>query len=155
MQLSVDGSAMSLKQRITDDMKTAMREKDAARLGTIRLLLAAMKQKEVDERIELSDEQIVTIIDKMNKQRRDSIKAYEDAGRQDLADVEKAEMAVLEVYMPKQADDAEIAAVIDAAIAAHGATVSAMGKVMADVKAGLAGRADLSKVSGLVKARLG
>jgi hypothetical protein len=146
---------MSLKQRITDDMKTAMREKNAARLGTIRLLLAAMKQREVDERIELSDEQIVAIIDKMNKQRRDSIKAYEDAGRQDLADVEKAEMAVLTDYMPQQADEAEIAAVVDAAVATHGATIAAMGKVMADVKAKLAGRADLGKVSAAVKARLG
>jgi uncharacterized protein YqeY len=145
---------MSLKQRITDDMKTAMREKDSARLGTIRLLLADMKRKEVDERIELSDEQIVAIIDKMNKQRRDSIAAYEAASRQDLADIEKAEMVVLEAYMPQQADEAEIAAVVDAALAAHGATVSAMGKVMADVKAKLAGRADLAKVSALVKTRM-
>ncbi|QNM98099.1 GatB/YqeY domain-containing protein [Chitinimonas koreensis] len=145
---------MSLKQRITDDMKTAMRQKETARLGTIRLLLAAMKQKEVDERIELSDEQIVAIIDKMQKQRRDSIGQYEAAGRQDLADVEKAEMAVLEGYMPQQADEAEIAATVEAAVAAHGATVAAMGKIMAEVKAKLAGRADLSKVSALVKARL-
>lgn len=145
---------MSLKQRITDDMKTAMRQKETARLGTIRLLLAAMKQKEVDERIELSDEQIVAIIDKMQKQRRDSIGQYEAAGRQDLADVEKAEMAVLEGYMPQQADEAEIAAIVEAAVAAHGATVAAMGKIMAEVKAKLAGRADLSKVSALVKARL-
>ncbi|WP_374353888.1 GatB/YqeY domain-containing protein [Chitinimonas sp.] len=145
---------MSLKQRITDDMKTAMREKDTARLGTIRLLLAAMKQREVDERIELSDEQIVAIIDKMNKQRRDSIKAYEDASRPDLAEIEKAEMLVLEAYMPQQADEAEIQAVLEAAVASHGATVAAMGKIMADVKAKLAGRADLSKVSALVKARL-
>lgn len=145
---------MSLKQRITDDMKTAMREKDTARLGTIRLLLAAMKQKEVDERIELSDEQIVAIIDKMNKQRRDSIKAYEDASRPDLADIEKAEMAVLVTYMPQQADDAEIASVIDAAIATHGASVASMGKIMADVKAKLAGRADLAQVSVMVKAKM-
>ncbi|WP_269532341.1 GatB/YqeY domain-containing protein [Chitinimonas sp. BJYL2] len=145
---------MSLKQRITDDMKTAMREKDTARLGTIRLLLAAMKQKEVDERIELSDEQIVAIIDKMNKQRRDSISQYEAANRQDLADVEKAEMVVLEAYMPQQADEAEINAVLEAAVATHGASVASMGKIMADVKAKLAGRADLSKVSALVKARI-
>ena len=145
---------MSLKLRITDDMKTAMREKDAARLGTIRLLLAAMKQKEVDERIELSDEQIVAIIDKMLKQRRDSIAAYETANRQDLADVEKFEMTVLSAYMPQQADEAEIAALIDAAVATHGATVAAMGKIMADIKPKLAGRADMSKVSGLIKARL-
>lgn len=145
---------MSLKQRITDDMKTAMREKDTARLGTIRLLLAAMKQREVDERIELSDEQIVAIIDKMQKQRRDSISQYEAANRQDLADIEKAEMRVLEGYMPQQADEAEINAVIDAAFAAHGATVSAMGKIMAEIKPKLAGRADLAKVSALVKARI-
>jgi len=145
---------MSLKQRITDDMKNAMREKDAARLGAIRLLLAAMKQKEVDERIELSDEQIVAIIDKMLKQRRDSIAAYETANRQDLADVEKFEMTVLSAYMPQQADEAEIAALIDAAVATHGATVAAMGKIMADIKPKLAGRADMSKVSGLIKARL-
>jgi len=145
---------MSLKLRITDDMKTAMREKDAARLGTIRLLLAAMKQKEVDERIELNDEQIVAIIDKMLKQRRDSIAAYESANRQDLADVEKFEMTVLATYMPQQADEAEIAALIEAAVATHGATVAAMGKIMADIKPKLAGRADMSKVSGLIKARL-
>ncbi|HEY9101884.1 GatB/YqeY domain-containing protein [Chitinimonas sp.] len=145
---------MSLKQRITDDMKTAMREKDTARLGTIRLLLAAMKQKEVDERIELSDEQIVAIIDKMQKQRRDSISQYEAAARQDLADIEKAEMVVLEAYMPQQADEAEINAILDAAFATHGTTVAAMGKIMADIKPKLAGRADLSKVSALVKARI-
>ncbi|GAB3247357.1 GatB/YqeY domain-containing protein [Chitinimonas naiadis] len=145
---------MSLKLRITDDMKTAMREKDTARLGTIRLLLAAMKQKEVDERIELSDEQIVAIIDKMQKQRRDSISQYEAAKRQDLADIEKAEMVVLEGYMPQQADEAEITAILDAAIATHGATVAAMGKIMADIKPKLAGRADMSKVSVLVKARI-
>lgn len=145
---------MSLKQRITDDMKTAMREKDTARLGTIRLLLAAMKQREVDERIELSDEQIVAIIDKMQKQRRDSISQYEAANRQDLADIEKAEMRVLEGYMPQQADEAEVNAVIDAAFAAHGATVSAMGKIMTEIKPKLAGRADLAKVSALVKARI-
>ncbi|MGQ5524871.1 GatB/YqeY domain-containing protein [Chitinimonas sp. PSY-7] len=145
---------MSLKQRITDDMKTAMREKDTARLGTIRLLLAAMKQREVDERIELSDEQIVAIIDKMQKQRRDSISQYEAAARQDLADIEKAEMRVLDGYMPKQADEAEIIAILDAAIATHGANVAAMGKIMAEIKPKLAGRADMSKVSGLVKSRI-
>ena len=145
---------MSLKQRITDDMKTAMREKDTARLGTIRLLLAAMKQREVDERIELTDEQIVAIIDKMQKQRRDSISQYEAAARQDLADIEKAEMRVLDGYMPKQADETEILAVLDAAIATHGANVAAMGKIMAEIKPKLAGRADMSKVSGLVKSRI-
>jgi uncharacterized protein YqeY len=146
---------MSLKQRITDDMKNAMREKATQRLGAIRLLLAAMKQREVDERIELSDEQIVAIVEKEVKKRRDSITAYEAANRQDLADVEKFEIGVLEVYMPQQADEAEINAVIDAAVAAHGATVAAMGKIMADVKPKLAGRADMSKVSALVKSRIG
>ncbi len=145
---------MSLKQRITDDMKTAMREKNVARLGTIRLLLAAMKQREVDERIELSDDQIVGIIDKMQKQRRDSISQYEAAARQDLADIEKAEMLVLDGYMPQQADEAEIAAILDAALATHGATVAAMGKIMAEIKPKLSGRADMSKVSTLVKARI-
>lgn len=145
---------MSLKQTITDDMKNAMRAKDTARLGTIRLLLAAMKQREVDERIELSDEQIVAIIDKMQKQRRDSISQFEAAGRQDLADIEKAEMSVLEGYMPQQADEAEIARLIDIAIATHGATVSAMGKIMAEIKPKLAGRADMSRVSALIKAKL-
>ncbi|PHV10767.1 GatB/YqeY domain-containing protein [Chitinimonas sp. BJB300] len=145
---------MSLKQRITDDMKTAMREKNVARLGTIRLLLAAMKQREVDERIELSDDQIVAIIDKMQKQRRDSISQYEAAARQDLADIEKAEMLVLDGYMPQQADEAEIAAILDTALATHGATVAAMGKIMAEIKPKLAGRADMSKISTLVKARI-
>ncbi|QDQ28347.1 GatB/YqeY domain-containing protein [Chitinimonas arctica] len=145
---------MSLKLTITDDMKNAMRAKDTAKLGTIRLLLAAMKQREVDERIELSDEQIVAIIDKMQKQRRDSISQYEAAGRQDLADIEKAEMLVLEGYMPQQADEAEIATLLDAAFAAHGSNVAAMGKIMADLKPKLAGRADMSKVSALVKARI-
>ncbi|MBV8465937.1 MAG: GatB/YqeY domain-containing protein [Burkholderiales bacterium] len=146
---------MSLKQRITDDMKNAMREKAAQRLGAIRLLLAAMKQREVDERIELSDEQIVAIVEKEVKKRRDSVTAYEAANRPDLADVEKFEIGVLEAYMPQQADEAEVAAVIDAAVAAHGATVASMGKIMADVKAKLAGRADMSKMSALVKARIG
>jgi hypothetical protein len=145
---------MSLKARITDDMKTAMREKDTARLGTIRLLLAAIKQREVDERIELDDAQIVSVIDKMLKQRRDAISQYTSAQRQDLADVERAEMAVLAAYMPQQADEAEIDAVIDAALAAHGTQVSAMGKIMADIKARLAGRADLAQVSARVKQRL-
>lgn len=145
---------MSLKLRITDDMKNAMRAKDAARLGTIRLLLAAMKQREVDERIELSDEQIVAIVDKMQKQRRDSISQYEAAGRADLADIEKAEMVILAEYMPQQADAAEIAALLDAAVATHGTAVSAMGKIMAELKPKLAGRADMAEVSKLIKARL-
>lgn len=146
---------MSLKQQITDDMKAAMRAKETARLGAIRLLLAAMKQKEVDERIELGDADVLAIIDKMLKQRRDSISQYEAAGRQDLADVEKFEMSVLQAYMPQQMSDAEVAAAIAQAVAACGAdSVQDMGKVMAILKPQLAGRADLGKVSGQVKAAL-
>lgn len=146
---------MSLKQQITDDMKTAMRAKDAARLGAIRLLLAAMKQREVDERIELSDADVIAIIEKMNKQRRDSISQYEAAGRQDLADVERFEMSVLAAYMPQQLSEAEIAAAIAEAIAATGAvSPQDMGKVMGMVKPKLAGRADMGKVSALIKSQL-
>ncbi|MBI3479628.1 MAG: GatB/YqeY domain-containing protein [Nitrosomonadales bacterium] len=146
---------MGLKQQITDDMKAAMRAKDAARLGAIRLLLAAMKQREVDERIELSDADVVSIIEKMNKQRRDSISQYEAAGRQDLADVEKFEMSVLATYMPQQLGEAEITAAVVAAIAATGAAgPQDMGKVMGVVKPKLAGRADMGKVSALIKAQL-
>ncbi|MDD2915897.1 MAG: GatB/YqeY domain-containing protein [Gallionella sp.] len=146
---------MSLKQQITEDMKTAMRAKDTARLGAIRLLLAAMKQREVDERIELSDADVVTIIEKMNKQRRDSISQYEAASRQDLADVEKFEMSVLAAYMPQQLDEAEVAAAVTEAIAATGAAgPQDMGKVMGMLKAKLAGRADMGKVSALIKAQL-
>ena len=146
---------MSLKQQITDDMKTAMRAKDAARLGAIRLLLAAMKQREVDERIELSDADVVAIIEKMNKQRRDSISQYEAAGRQDLADVEKFEMSVLAAYMPQQLDEVEITAAVVEAIAATGAAGQQdMGKVMGVLKPKLAGRADMGKVSALIKAQL-
>jgi len=146
---------MSLKQQITDDMKTAMRAKDTARLGAIRLLLAAMKQREVDERIELSDADVVAIIEKMNKQRRDSISQYEAAGRQDLADVEKFEMSVLAAYMPQQLSEAEIKAAVADAIAATGAAGQQdMGKVMGVLKPKLAGRADMGKVSALIKAQL-
>ncbi len=146
---------MSLKHQITEDMKTAMRAKDAARLGAIRLLLAAMKQREVDERIELSDADVVAIIEKMNKQRRDSISQYEAAGRRDLADVEKFEMSVLANYMPQQLSEAEINAAVAEAIAATGATGQQdMGKVMGVLKPGLAGRADMGKVSALIKAQL-
>lgn len=149
------GYDMSLKQQITDDMKTAMRAKDAARLGAIRLLLAAMKQREVDERIELSDADVIAIIEKMNKQRRDSISQYEAAGRQDLADVERFEMSVLAAYMPQQLSEAEIAAAIAEAIAATGAvSPQDMGKVMGMVKPKLAGRADMGKVSALIKSQL-
>ncbi len=149
------GTGMSLKQQITEDMKAAMRAKDAARLGAIRLLLAAMKQREVDERVELSDADVVAIIEKMNKQRRDSINQYEAAGRQDLADVEKFEMTVLAEYMPQQFSEAEVVAAVAGAIAASGATGQQdMGKVMGVLKLKLAGRADMGKVSALIKAQL-
>ena len=147
---------MSLKARITEDMKTAMRAKDAPRLSAIRLLLAAMKQREVDERIELSDADIVAIIEKMLKQRRDSVTQYEAGGRQDLADVEKFEIGVLSGYLPQQASAGEIDAELAAAVAATGAkAMQDMGKVMALLKPKLAGRADMAKVSALVKAKLG
>ncbi len=146
---------MSLRQKISDDMKAAMRAKDTARLSAIRLLLAAIKQREVDERIDLSDSDIVTIIEKMNKQRRDSISQYEAAARQDLADVEKFEMSVLAEYMPRQLNDAELAAAVDEAVSAVGATgPQDMGKVMGYIKPRLAGVADMSRVSALIKARL-
>lgn len=146
---------MSLKQQITEDMKTAMRAKDTARLGAIRLLLAAMKQREVDERIELSNADVLSIIDKMIKQRRDSITQFEAAGRQDLVDVEKFETSVLQGYMPQQMTDAEITAAVAEAITASGAkSPQEMGKVIALLKPRLAGRADMGKVSALVKARL-
>ena len=146
---------MSLKQQITEDMKTAMRAKETARLGAIRLLLAAMKQREVDERIELPDADVVAIIEKMMKQRRDSISQYEAAKRQDLADVEKFEMTVLQAYMPQQLSEAEVIAAIAEAIAATGAAgPQDMGKVMGVGKPKLAGRADMGKVSGLIKAQL-
>ncbi len=146
---------MTLKQQITDDMKAAMRAKETARLGAVRLLLAAMKQREVDERIELSDTDVIAIIEKMNKQRRDSIAQYEAAGRQDLADVEKFEMSVLATYMPQQLSETEIAnAVAEAIVATGAAGQQDMGKVMGVVKPRLAGRADMGKVSALIKAQL-
>jgi len=147
---------MSLKAQITEDMKAAMRAKDAARLSAIRLLLAAMKQREVDERIELSDADILAIIEKMLKQRRDSVTQFEAGGRHDLAGVEKFEIGVLTGYMPQQLAEAEIAAEVAAAVAATGAkAMQDMGKVMALLKPKLAGRADMARVSALVKARLG
>jgi hypothetical protein len=136
-------------------MKTAMRAKDTARLAAIRLLLAAMKQREVDERIELTDADVLAIIDKMMKQRRDSFSQFEAAGRKDLADIEQFEMTVLQGYMPQQLSPAEIDAAIEQAISASGAaSPQDMGKVMAILKPQLAGRADVGKVSGQVKARL-
>jgi uncharacterized protein YqeY len=146
---------MNLKQQITDDMKAAMRAKDTARLSAIRLLLAAIKQREVDERIELSDADVIAIIEKMNKQRRDSISQYEAAARQDLADVEKFEMSVLAEYMPQQLTEAEVVAAVDEAVAAVGAAgPQDMGKVMGYLKPKLAGLADMGRVSAMIKARL-
>ena len=146
---------MSLKSRITEDMKNAMRAKDSARLSTIRLLLAAIKQREVDERIELGDSDVLSVIDKMLKQRRDSITQFEAGRREDLAAVERAEVAVLTEYMPAQLSDTEIDALIAEAIAATGASgIAAMGKVMAMLKPKLAGRADMGAVSARIKARL-
>ena len=146
---------MSLKVRINEDMKTAMRAKDAARLGAIRLLMAAMKQKEVDERIELDDAGIVNVIEKMLKQRKDSITQYEAAKRQDLADAEKFEVAVLAAYMPQALSAAEVEAIVAAAVVESGAKSPAeMGKVIALVKPRVAGRADMGEISKLVKARL-
>lgn len=146
---------MSLKAQINEDMKSAMRAKEAARLGTIRLLTAAIKQKEVDERIELTDEQVLAIIEKMIKQRKDSITQFEAGGRQDLADIEKAELVILATYMPAALSDAEIQAEVAAAVAATGAAgPQDMGKVMAVLKPKLAGRADMTAVSALVKAAL-
>ena len=146
---------MSLKNTITEDMKTAMRAKDSARLSTVRLLLAAMKQREVDDRVVLTDADILAIIDKMVKQRRESIAQYEKAARADLADVEKAEIVVLSAYLPQQLSEAEVGQAIAAAIAEAGAAgVKDMGKVMAVLKPRLAGRTDMGRVSGLVKAQL-
>lgn len=146
---------MSLKAQITEQMKDAMRAKDTARLGAIRLLLAAIKQREVDERIEMTDADVISVIEKMLKQRRDSITAFEGAGRTDLADIEKYEVSVLQTYMPKQMSDAEISAIIDQVIADSGAQgAKDMGKVVGLVKPLVAGMADMGKVSGLIKARL-
>jgi hypothetical protein len=146
---------MTLKERVTEDMKAAMRAKDAARLSAVRLLLAAMKQKEIDERVELTDADVLGIIDKMVKQRRESIAQFEKAGRNDLADVEKSEIAVLSAYLPQQLSETEVGQAIAAAIAESGAAgVKDMGKVMALLKPRLAGKTDMGKVSGLVKAKL-
>ncbi len=146
---------MSLKARITEDMKAAMRAHDAARLSTIRMLLAAIKQREIDERIELSDADVLAVIDKMVKQRKDSITQFVAGHREDLAAKERAEVEVLTGYMPAQLSEAEIDVEIDAAIAATGAAgMAGMGKAMGVLKGKLAGRADLSAVSAKVKARL-
>ena len=146
---------MSLKQQLTEDMKTAMRGGDKHRLGVIRLILAAVKQREVDERIELDDPQTLAVLEKMLKQRRDSITQYDAANRQDLADVERAEVTVIEAYLPAKLNEAEIDALVAEAIAATGASSARdMGKVVAAVKEKAAGRADMAVVSARVKARL-
>ncbi|MBA2079662.1 MAG: glutamyl-tRNA amidotransferase [Rhodanobacter sp. 68-29] len=146
---------MTLKQQLTEDMKTAMRGGDKHRLGVIRLVLAAIKQREVDERIELDDAQTLAVLEKMLKQRRDSVSQYASAGREDLADVERAEMAIIETYLPAQLDEAELDALIASAIADTGASSPRdMGKVMAAVKEKAAGRADMAQVSVRIKAKL-
>lgn len=145
----------SLKQRIEADMKTAMREKDKDRLGTIRLILAAIKQREVDERITLDDTQVLAILDKMVKQRRDSIEQFRAAGREELAIKEEAELAVIQGYMPAALSDSELEALIAEAVTASGAkTMQEMGKVMGLLKAKVQGRADMGAVSAKIKARL-
>jgi len=146
---------MSLKERITDDMKAAMRAKDSERLGTIRLLTAAMKQKEVDDRVELDDAAVVSIVDRMLKQRKDSIEAFEKASRQDLADKEKAEVQVLQAYLPARLSADEVRAEVQAIVTELGAKGPGdMGKVMGAVKSRLAGKADMGQVSAAVKAAL-
>jgi uncharacterized protein len=146
---------MSLKARITEDMKNAMRAKDSARLSTIRMLLAGIKQREVDERIELTDADVLSVIDKMIKQRRDSITQFEAGKREDLAALERAEVALLVAYLPAQVSEAEIDAMIAEAIASTGAVgLAGMGKVMAELKPKLAGRADMGAVAARIKAKL-
>ncbi|MFM9927855.1 GatB/YqeY domain-containing protein [Variovorax sp. H27-G14] len=146
---------MTLKEQITEDMKTAMRAKDSERLGTIRLLLAALKQKEVDERVELDDAMVIAIVDKMVKQRKDSIAAFTTGGRIDLADKEAAEIKVLEVYQPQRMSADEVATAVKAIVAELGASGPGdMGKVMGAVKTRLAGKADMGQVSAAVKAAL-
>ena len=147
---------MSLKARITEDMKTAMKAKDTARLSAIRLLLAAIKQKEVDERVTLGDADVLSVIEKMIKQRRESIAQYEKGGRGDLAAVEQAELEILSAYLPAQLTSDEVDAAIAAAVAETGASgVKDMGKVMGVLKGRLAGRTDMGALSARLKARLG
>ena len=145
-----------LKQQITDAMKAAMKAGEKSRLAVIRLMLAAIKQREVDERIELDDAQVLAVLDKMVKQRRDSIEQFSAAGRDELAAAEAAEIEVIQTFLPAELDEAEILAIIEAAITESGAeSMRDMGKVMAIVKPKVQGRADVGKVSGLVKSRLG
>lgn len=147
---------MSLKARIQEDIKAAMKARESFKLATLRLLSAAIKQKEVDERVTLDDAAVLAIVEKLIKQRKDAIAQFEKGGRQDLADAEKAEVEVLSAYLPAQLSEAEILAAVDAAIAATGAAgAKDMGKLMAVLKPQLAGRADMGKVSALVKSRLG
>jgi hypothetical protein len=147
--------ADTLKDQITADMKDAMRAKDKERLGTVRLILAAIKQREVDERIELDNAQVLAVLDKMVKQRRDSIKQYTDAGREELAAKEESEIAVIQAYLPAALSDEEIEALIEEAVASTGAAgMQDMGKVMGQLKPKLQGRADMGQVSGKIKARL-
>jgi uncharacterized protein YqeY len=147
---------MSLKDRITDDVKDAMRAKDKPRLGTLRLITAAIKQREVDERIELDDTQLLSLLDKMCKQRRESISQFEKAARDDLVAQEVSEMDIIKTYLPEQLSEAEITALIDTAMAATGAaSIKDMGKVMGQLKPKLQGRADMGAVSAMIKAKLG
>ena len=144
-----------LKQRVTEDMKAAMKSGEKERLGTIRLILAAIKQREVDERIELSDDQVLAVLEKMIKQRRDSIAQFQQAGREELAAREQAEIDIIQNYMPEALSEAEVAALVDQAIAATGAAeMRDMGKVMGQLKPQLQGRADMGAVSALVKQKL-
>ena len=146
---------MSLKERIQQDLKAAMRQQDKARVGAIRLLNAAIKQREVDERIELSDDDITAVIEKMIKQRRESVRQYRDGGREDLASVEEAEIEVLKVYLPEPLDEAAVGALIEEVIAATGASSMAdMGKVMGQIKTRAQGRVDMGAVSARIRARL-
>lgn len=146
---------MSLKEQLTEDMKAAMRAKESGRLAAVRLIIAEVKRKELDEQTELNDTQVLAVIEKMIKQRKDSITQFEAGGRADLADIEKAEMAILSTYMPAGLSDEEIAAEVAAAVAATGATgPQDMGKLMGVLKPKLAGRADMTVVSGLVKKAL-
>jgi uncharacterized protein len=146
---------MPLKEQLSEDIKAAMRAKEGEKLSTLRLISAAIKQKEVDERIELADAQVLAVIEKMIKQRKDSITQFKAGGRQDLVDKEEAELAILSAYMPAQMSEAEVAAAVDAAITASGAAgPQDMGKVMAILKPQLAGKADMGAVSQLIKAKL-
>jgi len=146
---------MSLREQLTEDIKTAMKAREAERLAALRLMLAAVKQREVDERVTLDDAGVISVVEKMIKQRKDSIAQYEKAARQDLADRERYEISVVEAYLPKQMSQQEIEAAVAEALAATGAKSAAdMGRIMGVLKPRLAGRADMGKVSALVKARL-